>query len=295
MTIAVESETRRLVKKYGFRFKKSLGQNFLVDEQVLQAIVNAAQLTPGDVVVEIGPGLGTLTRRLAQQAGRVIAVEVDRNLEPVLRETLAGLDNVEVHWGDVLKTDLDALVSDKTEQEFGRGGKSYKVVANLPYYITTPIVMRLLEEGYNLESLVIMVQQEVAARLVAAPGTRDCGAISVAVHYHTIPELVTRVSRKAFVPPPEVESGVVRLTRRTEPPVLVGSEHLFFRVVKAAFAQRRKTLLNALANSGFSLDKSGWAELLESLGIDQNRRGETLAIEEFALLSSKLWERGLGR
>lgn len=295
VTINGETDTRQLVRKYGFRFKKSLGQNFLVDERILQAIVNAAQLSKEDVVVEIGPGLGTLTQRLAQQAGRVIAVEVDRNLEPVLKETLAGLDNVEIHWGDVLKTNLDELVGERTNQAFGKAGKSYKVVANLPYYITTPIIMRLLEEGYNLQSLVVMVQQEVAARLVAAPGTKDCGAISVGVHYHTIPELITKVPRRAFVPAPEVESSVIRLTRRAAPPVLVGDEQLFFRLVKAAFAQRRKTLLNALSNSGFALEKSAWAELLESLNIDQKRRGETLTIEEFSGLSCKLRQMGLGK
>lgn len=295
MTITGELDTRQIVRKYGFRFKKSLGQNFLVDENILQAIIDAAQLTKDDLVVEIGPGLGTLTQRLAQQAGRVIAVEVDKNLEPVLKETLDGLDNVELHWGDVLKTDLDALVGERTSQTFGKDGKGYKVVANLPYYITTPIIMRLLEEGYNLQSLVVMVQQEVAARLVAAPGTRDCGAISVAVHYHTIPELITRVPRKAFVPAPEVESGVIRLTKRVAPPVLVGDEQLFFRVVKAAFAQRRKTLLNALTNSGFNLEKGAWADLLEGLNIDQKRRGETLTIEEFASLSRKLREMGFGK
>lgn len=286
MKISSAAHTKAIVRKHGFQFKKRLGQNFLIDEVVLGKITVAAELSAQDLVVEIGPGLGTLTERLAEEAGQVIVVEIDQKLVPILQETLGSRKNVQIHCGDVLKTNLDRLALEKSAGIFGPGGKRYKVVANLPYYITTPIIMQLLEEGYHLESMVIMVQKEVAERMVAPPGGKEYGALSVAVQYYCNAEIVSRVPKEAFLPPPEVESAVIKLNRRSEPAVAVSSAPVFFRVVKAAFAQRRKTLLNTLVNGGFGLDKSNWAELLSGLNIDGQRRGETLSLEEFALIAN---------
>lgn len=288
MTLSTVSRTKAIVNKYGFKFKKGLGQNFLIDEGVLQTIIQAADLVPGEAVVEIGPGIGTLTEWLAGEEARVLAVELDRGLLPILAETVGSRSNVKVINADVLKTNLDALVAEHTGGEFGPAGKSYKVVANLPYYITTPIIMRLLEEGYNLSSLVIMVQKEVAERLAASPGGKEYGAVTVAVQYYTIPELITIVPAAAFLPPPEVDSAVLRLSRRKKPPVQVTNEQNFFRVVKAAFAQRRKTLLNCLIQANLGPDRQEWSKILPELGIDPGRRGETLNLEEFAAIANKL-------
>ncbi len=288
MKLSSAVRTRAIIQKHGFRFKKSLGQNFLIDDGTLQQITGAAELSPRDLVVEIGPGIGTLTERLAEVSGQIIVVEIDQNLLPILQETLSNWKNVRVYLGDILKINLDQLVLEKSEGQFGPGGKRYKVVANLPYYITTPIVMKLLEEGYHLESMVIMVQKEVAERMVAPPGGKEYGALSVAVQYYSRSEIVTRVPKGAFLPPPEVESAVVKLIKRNEPAVSVTSETMFFRVVKAAFAQRRKTLLNALVNGGFGIEKHKWGELLSRLNIDGQRRGETLSLEEFAAIANRI-------
>lgn len=273
---------RALLSKYSLRPKKRWGQNFLVNPGVLEKIVVAANLTAADTVVEIGPGIGTLTCRLADTAGKVVAVEVDRALVNLLKETLSGCTNISLVEGDALKIDFDALVA------AADGAFPYKVVANLPYYITTPLLTRLLTGNFQVSLLVVMVQKEVAFRLVARPGTKEYGALSVLVQYKTEPELVAVVSRGSFFPAPEVDSAVVRLTVRSLAPAAVSDEELFFRVVRAAFARRRKTLTNALAGSGLGLGRDAWPEVLARAGIDPMRRGETLSLEEFAAVTRAL-------
>jgi 16S rRNA (adenine1518-N6/adenine1519-N6)-dimethyltransferase len=273
---------RALLSKYGVRPKKRLGQNFLVNPGVLKKIVAAANLTAADTVVEIGPGIGTLTGRLAEAAGKVVAVEVDPALVALLKETLSKFPNLYLVEGDALKADFNALVA------AAGGAFPYKVVANLPYYITTPLLTRLLTGNFRVALLVVMVQKEVALRLVARPGTKEYGAISVLVRFMAEPELVAVVSRGSFFPAPEVDSAVVRLTVRPSAPVTIPDEELFFRVVRAAFAQRRKTLTNALAGSGLGLGRDAWPEVLARAGIDPTRRGETLSLEEFAAVTRSL-------
>ncbi|MDA8235775.1 MAG: 16S rRNA (adenine(1518)-N(6)/adenine(1519)-N(6))-dimethyltransferase RsmA [Clostridia bacterium] len=277
---------RAIVNKHKFRFRKSLGQNFLINQKVLEKISEAAGMTGEDLVVEIGPGIGALTQYLAEKAGQVIAVELDRSLLPILAETLADYPGVQVVHGDALKVDLDQLVREYGGSQWGPEGLKYKVVANLPYYITTPIVMRLLEEGFALQTMVLMVQKEVARRMVAAPGTKDYGALSLAIQYYTQPEIVTYVPPGSFMPPPAVDSAVIKLELRCEPPVELVSVETFFRTIKGAFGQRRKTLLNALSNAKLGLSKEELADLLNRLGIDPNRRGETLSLQEFAALAN---------
>lgn len=274
---------KEIAAQFGFGFKKGLGQNFLTSGAVLQEIVEAAEIEDG--VLEIGPGFGVLTAALAEKAQKVVALEVDERLPEILAFTLAGYDNVKVLLQDVMKTDLKALL----KEEFG-GGK-VSVAANLPYYITTPILTRLIEEKLPLNNIVIMVQKEVAQRICAAPGTKDYGAITVLCQYYTAPEVVTIVPAGLFVPPPKVDSAVLKLTVRTEPAVQVTDEKIFFRTVKGAFAQRRKTLLNCLA-SAFPISKMELSALLEENGIAPSRRGETLSLEEFARLSDALVKKG---
>lgn len=279
------------MRRYNFRTRKSLGQNFLADGNIVRKIAAAAQIAAEDLVVEIGPGLGTLTRELAANAQRVVCVEVDEALLPILRETLDDLDNVSLIHGDAMKVDFDHIVASASDGLWGHGAKKYKLAANLPYYITTPLLMRLLTEKFNLDLLVIMIQLEVAARLTASPGNKDYGALSVAVQYYTVPEQVFRVPASVFIPRPEVDSAVVRLTKREKPAVSVPDEKLFFKLVKGAFGQRRKTLLNALSGAGLGLNKGVWEEVLRNAGIDPGRRGETLSLEEFAALTRACWER----
>lgn len=268
---------------HGIRPQHRLGQNFLTDARVLDAIVEASTAGPDDLVLEIGPGLGTLTQRLARAAGRVLAVELDRNLVNILQKTVVEPQpNVEVIHGDAARVDLRKLLTERLQP-----GRKAKVAANLPYYITTPLVMRLLEEELPLDQIIVMVQKEVADRMISPPGSKDYGALSVAVQYHTEPHIVTRVSRGAFLPPPDVDSSVVGLRVRETPPVDAPRAG-FFKVVKAGFGQRRKTLLNALT-SGLALDKSRVEEALRAAGIDPNRRGETLSLEEFAALARILF------
>lgn len=274
---------KEIAAQFGFGFKKGLGQNFLTSGAVLQEIVEAAEIEDG--VLEIGPGFGVLTAALAEKAQKVVALEVDERLPEILAFTLAGYDNVKVLLQDVMKTDLKALL----KEEFG-GGK-VSVAANLPYYITTPILTRLIEEKLPLNNIVIMVQKEVAQRICAAPGTKDYGAITVLCQYYTAPEVVTIVPAGLFVPPPKVDSAVLKLTVRTEPAVQVTDEKIFFRTVKGAFAQRRKTLLNCLA-SAFPISKMELSALLEENGIAPSRRGETLSLEEFARLADALVKKG---
>ncbi|MEW6771408.1 MAG: 16S rRNA (adenine(1518)-N(6)/adenine(1519)-N(6))-dimethyltransferase RsmA [Bacillota bacterium] len=273
---------RALLSRYGVRPKKRLGQNFLINPGILGKIVAAANLTVADTVVEIGPGVGTLTRRLVEAAGKVVAVEVDPALVALLKETLSGFPNLYLVEGDALKADFNALVA------AAGGAFPYKVVANLPYYITTPLLTRLLTGNFKVALLVVMVQKEVALRLVARPGTKEYGALSVLVRFMAEPELVAVVSRGSFLPAPEVDSAVVRLTVRSSAPVAVPDEELFFRVVRAAFAQRRKTLANALAGSGLGPGRDAWPEVLARAGIDPMRRGETLSLEEFAAVTRSL-------
>lgn len=279
------SAVRGMLARHDFRLKKSLGQNFLMDQNIVVKIIQAAGLTGADLVMEIGPGLGTMTKQMAALAGQVIAVEVDRTLLPILAETLPQ-DKVQVVNADALQVDFDRLAAEATGGEFGPGGKSYKLLANLPYYITTPLVMHLLTNRFNLQVLVIMIQKEVADRLQAAPGGKDYGSLSVAVQYYTIPEIVCRVPRTVFYPAPEVDSTVIKLTVRDQPPVQVLNEQDFFTVVRASFAQRRKTILNSLFGSGLGRSKEQWLKTLTDAGIDPGRRGETLSLEEFASLAN---------
>lgn len=273
-------EIKRIAKKYGFVFKKGLGQNFLSSEEVLEEIAIAAEID-GRGVIEIGPGFGVLTNELAKRAKKVVALELDENLIPILADTLSEYDNVKVINRDVLKTDIKALI----DEEFD--GESVSVAANLPYYITTPIITGLIDAKLPLNNLVVMVQKEVADRLCAKPGGKDYGAISVLCQYHAEVELVCNVAAELFVPPPNVDSAVVKMKFRNTPAVTPKDETMFFRTVKAAFSQRRKTLLNCLT-ANFSKSKDELTEILESAGIDPRRRGETLTLAEFCNLSDLL-------
>ena len=272
--IAKKEVTSHILKTFNLRADKRLGQNFLVDEQIVNKIITAAELTAEDTVLEVGPGIGTLTQALAKTGALVVAVELDRRLLPVLAKTLAGYDNIEIINEDILQLDIRKAVPKE----------NFKVVANLPYYITTPIIFNLLEQKLPMERMVAMVQKEVAERMVAKPGGKDYGALSVAIQYYTEPEIAFVVPPGSFVPPPSVDSAVIVCKRRQEPPVEVVEEKLFFRVVKAAFSVRRKMLSNALKNMG--IDSEQTAEWSELAGIDGKRRGETLSLEEFAALTN---------
>lgn len=259
-----------ICKRFDIKMSKKLGQNFLIKRGIVDEIVHAAELTPGEPVLEVGPGIGTLTQGLAQSGADVTAIELDRRLLEVLDTTLASYDNVRIIHGDVLKLDVPSIMNHKP----------FKVVANLPYYITTPIIMSLLESKLPIERLVVMVQKEVALRMVAKPGTKDYGALSVAVQYYTEPDIVLDVPPKSFLPAPAVTSSVIRCVLRDKPPVDVIDEKLFFRVVKAGFAQRRKTFANTMKTTGLSKDRI--EELLVKANIDGQRRGETFTLQEFA-------------
>ncbi len=273
---------KRIAAKYGFVFKKGLGQNFLTSQEVLEDIADAAE-TEDMGVIEIGPGFGVLTNELAKRAKKVAALEIDERLIPVLKDTLSEYDNVTIINTDVMKTDMKRLI----EEEFGGG--PINIAANLPYYITTPIITMLIESRLPIKKLVVMVQREVADRICARPGTKDYGAISVLCRYYTEPELIRTVPAGLFVPPPKVDSAVIRMSFRSRPAVAVKDEKLFFKTVKAAFSQRRKTLLNCLA-AHFPLGKERLAHITEKAGIDPRRRGETLSLEEFAKLADALTE-----
>ena len=276
-------KTIEVIKKHGFDFQKKFGQNFLIDEHVLDKIIAAAGITKEDFVLEIGPGIGTMTQYLAEAAREVAAVEIDRNLIPILQETLAEYDNVTIINKDVLKLDIAELAREKN------GGQPIKVVANLPYYITTPIIMSLFESGVPLSSITVMVQKEVALRMQAQPGTKDYGALSLAVQYYAEPYLAANVPQNCFIPRPNVGSAVIRLTRYAEPPVGVKDEKLMFRLIRASFNQRRKTLLNGLKNSPeLSFSREEILEALARAGLPENVRGETLTLEQFAALADVL-------
>ena len=270
--------TIEILQKYKFVFQKKFGQNFLIDEHVLDKIISAAGIGSDDFVVEIGPGIGTMTQYLAYAARGVAAVEIDKALIPILQDTLSLYDNVTVINEDVLKVDLKKLADEMND------GKPVKVVANLPYYITTPIIMGLFESHVPVESITVMVQKEVAERMVAKPGGKDYGALSVSIQYYTEPEIAFIVPPESFIPAPNVDSAVIVCKRRTVPPVEVCDEKLFFKVVKAAFSVRRKMLSNALKNMGISsVQAAAW---LERAGIDPKRRGETLSLADFASLTN---------
>lgn len=278
------TETKQLLQKYGLRPKKRWGQNFLIDERIIQAIVAAAELSPADTVVEIGPGLGSLTAHLVQQAGRVLAVEIDAQLIPLLQEKLGSYPGFKILEQDILKVDLDRAV----QEAFGQVPHPYKIVANLPYYITTPVIMKLLEERCRISTMVLMVQKEVGERMQARPGTKAYGALSVAVQYYTEPSVVCKVPPGAFRPVPEVSSVVVKLAVRETPAVAPRDERLFFQVVRAAFGQRRKTLVNALSGFFRRWSKEEMTELLQQAGIPPTVRGEELGLTEFAQIADAL-------
>lgn len=280
---------RALLNRNNLSCRKSLGQNFLIDANIVNKIVQAADLQPDDLVVEIGPGLGALTVKAARSAGKVLAVEVDRGLLPVLAEVVATTGDVEIIHGNALQIDLDRLVQEKTGGQFGRDGRKYILLANLPYYITSPLLIRILQERYHISRMVVMVQSEVAARLAAAPGTKDYGVLSVIVQYFTDVQILFRVPRTVFFPAPAVESAVIRLLVRP-PAVPAPDEKTFFKIVRSVFGKRRKTLLNSLADAGFGVDKDLWKNILTCSGIDPGRRGETLNLDEFASLTGCLLE-----
>ena len=274
--IADPKVTRHILSAFHLRASKRLGQNFLVDRSVVQGIVDAAELSPADIVLEIGPGIGTLTQGLAESGARVVAVELDKKLPAVLAETLRGYDNVTIVPGDILKLNIPETLG-------LRAGERCKVAANLPYYITTPIIMTLLEQRLPIERLVTMVQKEVAVRMTARPGSKDYGALSVAVQYFTVPRMVMEVPPRSFLPAPEVTSAVIACHAQDVPTVQLHDEKLFFRLVRAAFGQRRKTLLNALTGAGLTKEMSRAG--LAAAGIAENMRGEQLSLADFARLS----------
>ena len=286
-TLGNPQNTIEILKKYNFTFQKKFGQNFLIDTHVLDKIIAAAESTKDDFVLEIGPGIGTMTQYLAQAAGKVAAVEIDKALIPILGDTLSAYDNVMIINEDVLKVDIQKLVEEEN------GGRPVKVVANLPYYITTPIIMGLFEKHVPIESITVMVQKEVADRMQVGPGTKDYGALSLAVQYYASPYIVANVPPNCFMPRPKVGSAVIRLTTYDNPPVEVDDEKLMFRIIRASFNQRRKTLANGLKNAAdLDIPKELIAESIESLGHGPSVRGEALTLEEFAALSNYI-SRGL--
>lgn len=284
MKLYSQATIRELKKKYGFNLTKSLGQNFLTDKNIIDKIVEASNIIKEDTVVEIGPGIGVITSELAECAKKVIAIEIDKNLIPILGETLADFDNIEIINADILKTDLNAVT---------KGEKNVRIVGNLPYYITTPIIMKLLEEGVEAKSITVMMQKEVADRIKAEPGTKARGAISVAVQYYCEVHKVADVPKEVFVPMPKVDSTVLRLDIRKEKPVSLMDDKLFFVAIKSGFGQRRKTLLNSLS-SGAGFEKDDIREILSEAKIDPQRRAETLTIDEFAKIANAMYQHKRG-
>lgn len=278
--LGIPRNTIEILQKYNFNFQKKYGQNFLIDTNVLDKILSAAEITGEDCVLEIGPGIGTMTQRLAERAGEVVAVEIDRNLIPILEETLSPYDNVTVINEDILKVDIGRIAEEKN------GGRPIKIVANLPYYITTPIIMGLFENHVPLESITVMVQKEVAERMQVGPGTKDYGALSLAVQYYAKPEIVANVPPNCFIPRPTVGSAVIRLTCYGEKPVQVTDERKMFALIRASFNQRRKTLVNSIGNApGLGISKEKAAAALERMQLPPTVRGEALTLAQFAALS----------
>ncbi|MBD5088813.1 MAG: 16S rRNA (adenine(1518)-N(6)/adenine(1519)-N(6))-dimethyltransferase RsmA [Clostridiales bacterium] len=275
--------TIAVLQKYQFNFQKKFGQNFLIDTHVLDKIISAAKITKDDMVLEVGPGIGTMTQYLCEHAREVVAVEIDKNLIPILGDTLSEYDNVTILHDDILKVDIEKIVQERN------AGKPIKVVANLPYYITTPIIMGLFESHVPIENITVMVQKEVADRMQVGPGTKDYGALSLAVQYYAEPYIVANVPPNCFMPRPKVGSAVIRLTKHREPPVTVTDEKLMFQLIRASFNQRRKTLVNGLNNSPeLDFSKEVITKALETMGLPFTVRGETLTLEQFAKLSEVL-------
>lgn len=283
--LGTPSATKEIINKYSFAFQKKFGQNFLIDSNVLESIIRGAEITKDDFVLEIGPGIGTMTQYLCEAARQVVAVEIDKMLIPILEDTLSEYDNVEVINQDVLKVDIKSLAEEKNN------GKPIKVVANLPYYITTPIIMGLLESGVPIDSITIMVQKEVADRMQTGPGSKDYGALSLAVQYYATAKVILNVSATCFMPRPNVDSAVIKLTRHKEPTVNVADEKLMFKIIRASFNQRRKTLVNGLKNSPeLSFSKEQIVKAIEKIGKPETIRGEALTLEEFAELANAFTE-----
>lgn len=282
-TLGIPQNTIAVLQKYNFTFQKKYGQNFLIDSHVLEKIMDAAEIGKDDCVVEIGPGIGTMTQYLAERAGEVVAVEIDKNLIPILKETLADYKNVSIINEDILKVDLNRIVEEKN------GGRPVKIVANLPYYITTPIIMGLFENHVPVKSITVMVQKEVADRMQVGPGTKDYGALSLAVQYYAKPEIVAIVPPNCFIPRPNVASAVIRLTCHEKKPVEVKDEKGMFALIRASFNQRRKTLANSLSNAqNLPLTREQVTEALESMQLSPTIRGEALTLEQFAALADIL-------
>ena len=283
-TLGNPTSTIAVLQKYQFNFQKKYGQNFLIDSNILENIIAAADVNQDDCVLEIGPGIGTMTQYLCENAREVVAVEIDKKLIPILeQDTLASYDNITIINEDILKVDINALVKEKNN------GRPIKVVANLPYYITTPIIMGLFESHVPLDSITIMVQKEVAERMQVGPGTKDYGALSLAVQYYARPQVMLTVPASCFMPRPNVDSAVIKLTRHKEPPVKVSDEKLMFDIIRASFNQRRKTLVNGLNNaSGIKADKQTVAKALNEMGLPQTIRGEALTLNQFAQLADLL-------
>lgn len=278
-------DTRFIMDKYHIRANKSLGQNFLIDENVVNNIVNGSNISKDDLVIEIGPGLGTLTRYLLDKAGKVVSIELDKKMLTILNDRFKLYDNFELIHSDVLKTNLVELIKEQKEK---LNLKHAKVVANLPYYITTPIIMKLLEEKLDLESITVMVQKEVADRLIAIPGNKDAGAITYSVYYYATSESILDVPNTSFIPAPEVNSKVIKLNIRKEPPIKVKSPKIMFKIIKCAFMQRRKTLLNSLTNAKVFLNKEEGIHILNKLNLADNIRAEKLTIQDFANITNEI-------
>lgn len=280
---SILEETRFLMKKYNIKANKALGQNFLINENVLKKIVESSEIEKDDLVIEIGPGLGTLTKYLLEKAGKVICIELDRKMIRILEDRFSLYENFEVKNQDVLKVDLRKMIKQEKENI---SIKNVKIVANLPYYITTPIIMKLLEDELDLESITVMIQKEVADRLIAIPGRKDTGAITYSVYYYSVAEGILEVDNDSFVPEPEVTSKVIKLNIRKKPPVEVKNKEVMFKIIKSAFMQRRKTLLNALTNTKVFINKEEGIKILQKLNLSENVRAENLSLQDFANITN---------
>ena len=284
--LKITKNTIEVLQKYNFNFQKRFGQNFLIDTHVLEKIIREAHITKDDVVLEIGPGIGTMTQYLCESASKVFAVEIDNTLIPILNDTLSEYDNVTIINEDILKVNINKLVEEEC------GNRPIKVVANLPYYITTPIIMSLFENDVNIDNITVMIQKEVAERIVSKPGTKDYGALTLAVNFYSTPEIVANVPPNCFMPRPNVSSAVIRMTKDVEPKVKVADKELLFKLIKASFLQRRKTLVNGIGNfKELNITKDRVAEALKEMGLDENIRGERLSLSEFGELSDLLSEK----
>lgn len=281
--ISTISKTKEIIEKYGFDFQKRFGQNFLIDQHIIDKIITGSELTKDDVVIEIGPGIGSLTQILAENSKKVIAIEIDKKLIPILEDTLQNYSNILIINNDILKTDLNKLI----EQE--NNNKPVKVIANLPYYITTPIIMGIFENNINIDSITVMVQKEVADRMKAKPGTKDYGALSLAVQFYSEPEIITNVGCNCFIPRPKIGSAVIRLKKYKDRKIKVNDEKLLFKIIRAAFNQRRKTLINSLYNQGnLNLSKDELLKIIKEIDLNEKIRGEALTLEQFAMLTNKI-------